>query len=215
MANRYPAIAAVVLAAGSSQRMGFANKLHLPVQGKPLLRCSLETLLDSSIEQIVVVLGHEHEMTRALIDDLPVRIVYNEAHQQGQMTSVHRGLEAVEGSWDGIMIALGDQPALESSDIDLLIDAFVYRNGGEVVVPTYEGQRGNPIIISDSCRRDILAGTRNLGCRKFIDKNPELVRKVEMSNPAVVIDLDTPEEYARFIAAAPFDGEENLAKKVS
>ncbi len=215
MAESNPAIAAVVLAAGSSQRMGSANKLHLPVHGKPLLRRSLETLLDSKIEQIVVVLGHEHAMTRALIEDLPLRIVYNEAHEQGQMTSVHCGLEALDGNWDGIFIALGDQPALSSSDIDLLIDAFAQRDGGEVVVPTYEGQRGNPIIISDSCRRDILAGTRNLGCRKFIDKNPELVRKVEMRNPAVVIDLDTPEEYARFVTSTADDRNESLNQQVS
>ncbi len=215
MAEPRARIAAVVLAAGSSQRMGSANKLHLPIGGEPLLRRSLRTLLDSGIDSIVVVLGYEHEATRKLIQDFPVHTVYNEAHEQGQMTSVHRGLEALGEEYDGIFIALGDQPALRSVDIDLLIDAFLQRDGGEVVVPTHEGERGNPIIISNRCRRDILAGTRNLGCRRFIDKNPELVRKIEMTNPAVVIDLDTPEEYARFAASLSFGENEQLKQKVS
>ncbi len=207
-------LAAVVLAAGSSQRMGRANKLHLPIDGTPLLRHSVQTLLDSSVENIVVVLGHDQELTRGLIEDLPVQTVYNAAHAEGQMTSVHCGLAALDDDYDGIFIALGDQPALRASDIDELIDAFVARDGGEVLVPTYRDQRGNPIVISNACRRDILAGTRNLGCRKFIDRNPELVRKLEMSNAAVVIDLDTPEQYASFIAA-PGDDNAHLKQQVS
>lgn len=201
MAESRPQIAAVVLAAGSSQRMGEANKLHLPIDGVPLLRHSLETLLAANVDEVVVVLGHDQENTRALIDDLPINSVYNEAHANGQMTSVHCGLTALTKEYDGVIIALGDQPALTVADIDFLIDAYLNRGGGEVVVPTYAGERGNPIIISERCRADILAGTRNLGCRKFIEKNPELVCKIEMPNPGVVIDLDTPQEYENFCRA--------------
>ena len=198
VADTRPTIAAIVLAAGSSQRMGEHNKLHLPIDGVALLRRSLQTLLAANVDEVVVVLGHEQESTRALIDDLPVQIVYNEAHSAGQMTSVHCGLAALENNHDGVIIALGDQPALTVADINFLIDAYRQRSGGEVVVPTFDGQRGNPIIISESCRTDILAGTRNLGCRKFIEKNPELVCKVEMPGPGVLIDLDTPQEYENY-----------------
>lgn len=195
MAKVRPQIAAVVLAAGSSQRMGEQNKLHLPINGVPLLRHSLQTLLASDIDEIVVVLGHDQLSTRALVDDLPLRLVFNEVHESGQMSSVHCGLASLKNDYDGVMIALGDQPALSVNDINYLIDAYLNRNDGEVVVPMFEGERGNPIIISNSCRADILTGTRNLGCRKFIEKNPELVCKVAMRSPGVVIDLDTPQEY--------------------
>lgn len=195
MAKVRPQIAVVVLAAGSSQRMGEQNKLHLPINGVPLLRHSLQTLLASDIDEIVVVLGHDQLSTRALVDDLPLRLVFNEVHESGQMSSVHCGLASLKNDYDGVMIALGDQPALSVNDINYLIDAYLNRNDGEVVVPMFEGERGNPIIISNSCRADILTGTRNLGCRKFIEKNPELVRKVAMRSPGVVIDLDTPQEY--------------------
>jgi len=184
-----------VLAAGSSQRMGIKNKLHLPIDGVPLLRRSLKILLASNIDEVVVVLGHDQESTRALVDELPLQLVYNEAHSSGQMTSVHCGLASLKDSYDGVIVALGDQPALTVADINYLIDAFQNRSSGEVVVPTFTGERGNPIIISENCRADILAGTRNLGCRKFIENNPELICKVEMPNPGVVIDLDTPQEY--------------------
>lgn len=195
MANARPKIAAIVLAAGSSQRMGAKNKLHLPIEGVPLLRRSLKIVLASNIDEVVVVLGHDHKSTRALVDDLPLQLVYNQVHSSGQMTSVHRGLISLENSYDGVLIALGDQPALSVADINYLIDAYQNRSSGEVVVPTFKGERGNPIIISENCRADILAGTRNLGCRKFIENNPELVCRVEMSNPGVVTDLDTPQEY--------------------
>ena len=198
MAEAMPTIAAIVLAAGSSQRMGEHNKLHLPIDGVALLRRSLQTLLATNVDDVVVVLGHEQESTRALIDGLPLQIVYNEAHSAGQMTSVHCGLAALENNHDGVIIALGDQPALTVADINYLIDAYQQRVSGEVVVPTFDGQRGNPIIISNKCRADILAGTRNLGCRKFIEKNPELVCKVEMPGPGVLIDLDTPQEYENY-----------------
>ena len=198
MGDVMPTIAAIVLAAGSSQRMGEQNKLHLPIDGVSLLRHSLQTLLAANIDELVVVLGHEQASTRALIDDLPLQIVYNEAHSTGQMTSVHCGLAALKANHGGVIVALGDQPALTVADINYLIDAYRQRSGGEVVVPTFAGQRGNPIIISESCRVDILAGTRNLGCRKFIEKNPELVYKIEMPNPGVLIDLDTPQEYENY-----------------
>jgi len=198
--------AAVVLAAGASTRMGAANKLHLPIDGVPLLRRGVRVLLDSGIGEIVVVLGHERERTRRLVADLPVRTVDNDDYAAGQMTSVHRGLGALAAGHAGILIVLGDQPALEPADIGLLIDAFRGRDGGEVVIPTHAGERGNPIVVSERCRADILAGTRNLGCRRFIDNNPELVRMVEMPGPGVVIDLDTPEQYQRYLAAAATPG---------
>ena len=201
MAEANTGIAAILLAAGLSERMGAANKMQLPVDGEPLLRRSVRTLLGASIDHIVVVLGYQHETTRAMIDDLPLSIVVNQDYQSGQMTSVHCGLRALDDSYDGIVIALGDQPALDSVDIDRLVDAFVTRPGGEVVIPTYQGARGNPIVISGDSRANIVADHRNLGCRKFIENNPERVHRVEMSNPAFFTDLDTPREYETYCAA--------------
>ncbi len=168
-------ISAIVLAAGESRRMGEINKLQLPIDGVPLLRRSVETLLAAELGEVVVVLGHESANTKALLEGLAVRTVYNDDYESGQMTSVHCGLESLKQACEGVMVALGDQPALTVSDINHLIDAFFSRDGGEVVIPEYQGKRGNPIIISKRSQQEIISGKYNLGCRRFIENNPELV----------------------------------------
>lgn len=191
-------ISAIILAAGESRRMGEINKLQLPIDGVPLLRRCAETLLAAELGELVVVLGHDSANTQVLLEGLPVRTVFNSDYRKGQMTSVHCGLGSLSQNCEGVMIALGDQPALTVSDINYLVDAFFTRDGGEVVIPEYTGERGNPIIISAQCRQQIIAGEFNLGCRRFIENNPELVRTVAMLEPSVVIDLDTPADYRDF-----------------
>ncbi len=196
-------ISVIVLAAGESRRMGEINKLHMPIAGEPLLRRSVKTLLAAELGEIVVVLGHESADTQALLEGLSVGTVYNEDYAAGQMTSVHCGLGALSQPGEGVMVALGDQPALTVSDINQLIDAFLTRDGGEIVIPEYEGRRGNPIIINSRCRQEIITGKYNFGCRRFIENNPELVRTVAMQGPSVIIDLDTPLDYRRFCDSDP------------
>lgn len=205
--DRQPRIAAVLLAAGESRRMGEPNKLLLTVQGRPLVRRTAQVLLASRICDMVAVLGHEAEEVRGILEDLPLEVVVNEDYAQGQMTSVYRGLQALTGDYDGVMIALADQPVIEARDIDAIIEAFGRPRSGSVLVPTYRGQRGNPIVLAYAHREAILSGGRNLGCRRFIEKNPELVTTLEMDNDHVVVDLDTPEEYMRLTGHAPTGAE--------
>ena len=192
-------VSAILLAAGESQRMGGINKLMLAVEGEPLLRHTLKTLLASRLGEVVVVLGHQAEEARILLHELEVRIVVNKDYLEGQMSSVHCGLEALTRPCDGVMICLTDQPLLTAQDIDVLIDAFD-RHGGSIIVPTYQGRRGNPIVLAYAHREEILGGGRNLGCKRLIERNPDLVRTVEMDTDHMVFDLDTPEDYARLQA---------------
>jgi molybdenum cofactor cytidylyltransferase len=186
----------VLLAAGESRRMGSTNKLELLVQGEALLHRTARILLGSNLNEVVVVTGHEAEKARFLLNSLPVKTVYNENYSEGQMTSVHKGLAALQQPCAGVMICLADQPLLEAQDVNLLIESFLKRTAGSVLVPTYQGKRGNPIILSYEHRDAILAGDRNLGCKRFIEKNPDLVTTLEMPNNHVVVDLDTPDDYA-------------------
>ncbi len=199
-------VSAVLLAAGESQRMGSINKLTLPIGGVPLLRYSTQVLLASKAQDLVVVIGHEAEQARALIRDLGVTIVHNPDYESGQMTSVHCGIERLVRPCDGIMVCLADQPLLTPADIDALIDAFARRRRGSILVPTYRGRRGNPIVLAVEHRAAILAGERNLGCKRLIERNPEWVVTLETDNEHYVFDLDTPEQYqewCRRMAYAP------------
>lgn len=189
-------VCGILLAAGESRRMGSVNKLALPIGGLPLLRRSALTLLASRLQKLVVVLGHEADTARSLIEDLELKMVYNERYTEGQMSSVHCGLEALTDACDGVMIGLADQPLLTPEDINVLIDAFAGRERGSILVPTYRGQRGNPIVLANEHREAILSGGRNLGCKRLVERNPEWVTTVEMDTEHVVFDLDTPENYA-------------------
>ena len=194
-------IGAVLLAAGESNRMGTTNKLSLPICGTSLLRRTAETLLGARLSRIVVVLGHEPETARSLLEGLSLETVYNPCYREGQMTSVHAGLAALTDPLDGVMICLADQPLIDSADIDHLIDAYQSNPDCTVLVPVHNGQRGNPIVLAHTHRQAILRGDRNLGCRRFIERNPELVTPLEVNSNHYVVDLDTPEDYAEFDGA--------------
>lgn len=193
-------VSAILLAAGESRRMGDVNKLELLVEGMPLLRRTVKILLASNLKEIVVVVGHEADKTRAILEGMPVNFVENDAYRDGQMTSVYQGLLSISKACDGVMVCLSDQPLLQTEDVNVLIEAFGERSHGSILVPTFKGQRGNPIIFDSLHRQGILNGERNLGCKKLIEKNPEEVCSFEMSNDHVVIDIDTPQQYSAFTA---------------
>lgn len=189
--------AAILLAAGESRRMGAVNKLALPINGVPLLRRTALKILELGLTEIVVVTGHQAETARDLLRGLPVKLTHNPYYREGQMTSVHRGLEGLRPNCDGVFVCLSDLPLLEVDDLHRIRDAFGARPD-KVLVPTFEGRRGNPIVMPYAQREEILAGKRNLGCRRLIEKHPALVRTFEMDNDHCVFDLDTPAAYMRF-----------------
>ncbi|MDJ0862235.1 MAG: nucleotidyltransferase family protein [Gammaproteobacteria bacterium] len=192
-------VSAILLAAGQSRRMGGLNKLGLTIDAVPMITRMARTLLASRLSEIVVVLGHEAERIRAFLGDLPLTTIVNTHYRDGQMTSVHVGLAQLTRPCDGVMVCLGDLPLLQPADIDSLIEAFESRRYGSVLVPTFGGQRGNPIVLANAHREAILAGNRNLGCKRFIEKNPELVETFEMDNDHTVFDLDTPAKYRELL----------------
>lgn len=199
--------AAVLLAAGQSRRMGAVNKLALPVDGEPLLRRTALRLVDMGFTETVVVSGYREQTTRELLHGLPVEVVHNQQYQEGQMTSVHRGLDALRLDCDGVFVCLADQPLLETEDLRRIQAAFAQRPDA-ILVPTFAGRRGNPIVLPHAQRSTILAGKANLGCRRLIEKHPERVHTVEMDNDHCVFDLDTPAAYLQLqarIAAAHSD----------
>jgi len=188
--------AAILLAAGESRRMGATNKLTLPVAGQPLLRRTAETLLNAGLQELVVVIGHQQQVSRELLQDLPLTIVYNDNYREGQMTSVHCGMAALQQACDAVLVCLADLPLMQVEDLHQLAEAFGHCPTS-VLVPTYRGERGNPIVLAYRHRQQILAGDRTLGCKRLIQKHPELVTALEMSNDRLVFDLDTPEAYQR------------------
>jgi len=189
-------IAAIVPAAGMSTRMG-RNKLLLTFGGKPLIVRAVDTLLESEVDEIIVVLGHEAETVAERLKGKQITLVENPDYREGMSTSIRAGLKAVPSQGEGIMIYLPDQPLLEPGDVNRLIKAFAEakRQNKSIVVPFFRGQRGNPVILGSSYKEAILEVVGDVGCRRVIKRNPDQVLVVQMETDHVVRDVDTEEDY--------------------
>lgn len=192
---RSQSVAAILLAAGRSSRMG-ANKLLATFDGVPLLRRSAETALASGASPVVVVLGHMAEEAADALDGLDVVTTVNEDYASGLASSLKAGLEAVGSNAAGAMVLLADMPALVPGDLDALIAAFHKAEGRAVVRATVGGRRGNPVILP----RSAFAAVRNLsgdiGARRLVEELELPIIDVEIGE-AAGIDVDTPEALAR------------------
>jgi molybdenum cofactor cytidylyltransferase len=184
-------IGAVVLAAGQGVRMGGLAKSLIRLQGVALINRQLIALSGAGVDEVVVVTGHAREAVEAQVQSFPVTLAYNPAYADGQQGSVHVGLTALNGKFDVVFVVLADQPLIGSGDLTELIAAFKKRPRGNVVVPVVDGQRGNPILLDDVARAEILDSGTNLGCRNLIERQPELVFVHETTNTRFVTDLDT------------------------
>ncbi len=186
-------VAAVVLAAGRSTRMGAINKLIAEIGGKPLVRIAAEQALASRASPVIVVTGHEREKVEAALDGLPVRFVYNPDYAEGLGTSLKAGIAAVPAEADGAVVCLGDMPQVDSALIDKLIAAFDPERSALVVVPSINGRRGNPVLWSRRFFPDLMTVQGDIGARHLIGAYAEAVVEVPVAGEAALTDVDTPE----------------------
>jgi len=191
-------IGAVLLAAGAGSRLGGRPKSLLELDGVPLIRRQLIALSGAGVDEVVVVLGHHAEVIEVAVRDFPVTLAHNPAPDSGQASSVRVGLQALAGKLDAVIIALADQPLINSQDISALISAFKGRGTAAMVVPRIGGEPGNPVIFEAALRDAWLAGEVNAACRRWREDHPERVQWFDTDNRRYRIDIDTPEDLRRF-----------------
>jgi molybdenum cofactor cytidylyltransferase len=216
--------AAIILAAGTSSRMGLEkNKLLLPLHGRPVLVHVIEATLRSQARPVILVLGHQATEVRAQIQpylttEQPI-IVENPAYQFGMSTSIHTGLHFLFSSLDAstttnthittingykkhldsVLFLLGDQPLMSETIIDRLLDLHV-QSGKGIVLPLYRGQRGNPVLFSLELVGELLAVQGDEGGRSVIKRHPESIATLEVDEPGADLDVDTWEAYLQLQA---------------
>jgi molybdenum cofactor cytidylyltransferase len=199
VAPRRPRIAALILAAGQSRRMGEVNKLLIEIDGKPMVRRVAETVLASSASPVVAVLGHERDRVRAAFGGTKVRCIYNPDFAGGISTSLKRGLATLPDDIDGVLVCLGDMPLLGTGEIERLTAAFNPTEGRAIIVPTRRGKRGNPVLWARRFFPEMQEIAGDVGARHLIGAYPEAVVEIEMDGEGVVLDIDTPEALAAYL----------------
>lgn len=191
-----PRVAALVLAAGRSARMGSVNKLLLDYRGRPLVRRVVESVLESAVDAVTVVTGHEGERVADVLADLPVRRVHNPDYPEGMSTSLRSGLAAVAGQCDAVLVCLGDMPEIRAAHIDRLIDAFDPVADRAICLPVHAGQRGNPVLWAAEFIPAMGRITGDRGARALLHEFAGRVHEVAMGDPAVLFDVDWPTDDA-------------------
>jgi molybdenum cofactor cytidylyltransferase len=191
-------VSAILLAAGTSSRMGQAKQL-LPLGSTTVLAQTLEHARASAVDEVVLVLGSSAEPIR---DQLPqallagVKVVVNRSYEQGMASSLRAGLSALDPQSAAALIVLGDQPFTPPQTLDQIIQAY-RDSGAPIVIPTWQGTRGNPVLLDRSVFPEALALEGDVGCRAIFGRHLEEIVNVEVEDVGVLLDIDDRADYER------------------
>ena len=187
--------AGIVLAAGSSSRMGLRNKLLEQIGGVPMVRRVAAIALGSGAEPIVVVTGHEAASVVAALQGLGVTLILNPDYADGLSTSLRAGLSALPSGIDGALILLGDMPEVEASVLNALISSFTGDNA--ICVPVRDGRRGNPVLWGRRYFPEMMELTGDFGAKPLMARHEAQLIEVEVATDSIFHDVDAPEDLAR------------------
>jgi molybdenum cofactor cytidylyltransferase len=193
--GRAPRIAAIIMAAGTSSRMGGRNKLLREIGGAPMIRRSAEAVLASAASPVIVVTGRDAEEMRAALAGLDVSFIHNEDFAAGMAGSLKTGLGALPADTDGAVVVLGDMPYVTAGHIDRLIAAYDEDEGRTICVPTHDGKWGNPVLWSRRYFPEMLAITGDKGARELLHTYAEKLCEVAMDDSGILKDFDTPDAF--------------------
>jgi molybdenum cofactor cytidylyltransferase len=184
---------AIILAAGSSTRMGAAKQL-LRLDGRPLLQHVLDNVRASDVEEIVLVLGASAEIIRGEIDAHNGRVVLNQNYQDGIGTSLKAGLSAVDPGAEAALIVLADQPFVRPETLNQLI-AEHRRSNAQIVIPLYRGFRGNPVLLDRAVFPEVMAVGGDIGCRAVFGDHLDGIVKVPVDDVGILLDIDRKSDF--------------------
>jgi len=186
-------IAAIVLAAGESARMGRPKQL-LPIDSRPMVRHVTEVVVATGLDQVIVVTGAHATAVEAALAGLPVELVRNESWSAGMSSSMHRGLRALRPGIQAVLIVLGDQPALTADLLQSLVERY-RATRAPIVAPAFRGQRGNPVLFDRALFPELLGVQGDRGGRALVVRYQDRMEHVEVDDPAAFMDIDSPQDY--------------------
>lgn len=191
-------VGAVVLAAGEGSRIGFKPKCLLRLEGKPLIRRQVESLLEAGVAEIAVVLGHYAGLITEAVSELPIKLCYQFEDQHSQPQSVRLGVGALSPHVETILVSPADLPLLVSSDYCAVIAAFAKRSSHmRFLGPLVGGVPGNPVVFDGFIRESIEGGAGEFGSGRWRRSGNEMICHWETDNLHYVTDVDTEEDRQR------------------
>lgn len=191
--NNSTFVSAILLAAGESKRMG-KPKLLLPLGDGTVLGNTVDNLLSSSVDEVIVVLGANARETKRVIAGKAVKIIINPDYRQGMSTSLISGLRQVSHQAQRILVALSDQPLIDSKTYNKLIQKSLDSDSG-IVVPTHKSRRGNPIIFNIRYKEELLQLKDDVGGRELLSRHPDDILEVAVDCEGIYINLNTMDDY--------------------
>jgi len=187
--NPASGISAVILAAGMSKRMGVPKQL-LRLGETTLLEHALNNVRQSRVQEIILVLGHQAETIRKQLPLDNVKVIINPAFQEGMGASLRAGISALSPQAQGALVVLADQPFIRPSTLDRLI-AKHSELKPQIVIPTYRGFRGNPVLLDRSVFPELAGLAGDVGCRAIFGDHTENILKVEVEDVGILLDADS------------------------
>ena len=187
-------ISAILLAAGQSKRMDGENKLTKEIQGTPLIKHSVKNILASSIDELIVVLGYQKEIIEKLIDkNEKIKFVFNKNFESGMASSIKTGLNHLPENTKAFFICLGDMPMVNQNTYNKLIE---YKNNKEIIVPTYKGKQGNPVLFSKSMKKKLIMTIQgDFGAKKILELNKNKLLNLETNDENIIKNFNTQDSF--------------------
>ncbi len=190
-------IAALVLAAGRSSRMGATNKLLAAMPGgQTMIEQTVDRVTACSARPVIVITGHQDGELRKALAGKPVRFVHAADYAEGMAASLHTGIAALSADIGAVLICLGDMPLVDPAVLNRILAAYDPAEGREIVIPSFDGQRGNPVLWGKRFFPELLKLSGDIGARQILHRHMEFVVEVPVENDAVLRDFDTPEMLA-------------------
>lgn len=199
--DKQSGVAAVVLAAGMSRRMGTAKQL-LRIGRDTILERTLKNVRASNVSEIILVLGHAGDEVQKTIATDGLKVVINADYQQGMGTSLRSGLAAVGADAAAALIVLADQPWVASDTLNRLILCHQERKS-QIIIPLYRGFRGNPVLLDRSVFTEVQALKGDVGCRGIFGDHTEDILKLPVDDPGILLDIDSQDDLESLNAAGP------------
>ena len=195
-------VSCLVLAAGLSSRMTIGNKLLLKVKNLTVVEKTIKNLCNSNIDSFFIILGHQSNLLSKVLKNFKIPLIINESYKEGISSSIKKGISLIDSRSNGVMICLADMPKITSKPYNILIEKFkkFYDSSTPLIIlPEYNGQTGNPVILSKHFFSELKKISGDIGAKYLIKKNKKYIKKVNISESYILEDIDDLEKYKELI----------------